>query len=204
MSAGWFERQLSGRASSCTSGRPSPDGTGSRRGRRDRRTGTPVPALPQGPERGGGQSILSGEAKAGKRRSSSAAELIGMKPRVPRRAGFGCDHPELSPNWRGYGITYPPLSDAAPQEYGTRFLTSTQVLEVTEEGKVKAKFPSGSERWLDDFDTLVIAVGYRAENALAAELEEMGCPCVRVGDCASVGKILTAIESGFQAGCSIK
>ena len=72
------------------------------------------------------------------------------------------------------------------------------------EGKVKAKFPSGSERWLDDFDTLVIAVGYRAENALAAELEEMGCPCVRVGDCASVGKILTAIESGFQAGCSIK
>ena len=85
------------------------------------------------------------------------------------------------------------------REYGTRFLTSTQVLEVTEEGKVKAKFPSGSERWLDDFDTLVIAVGYRAENALAAELEEMG-----VGDCASVGKILTAIESGFQAGCSIK
>ena len=50
----------------------------------------------------------------------------------------------------------------------------------------------------------MIAVGYRAENALAAELEEMGCPCVRVGDCASVGKILTAIESGFQAGCSIK
>ena len=90
------------------------------------------------------------------------------------------------------------------REYGTRFLTSTQVLEVTEEGKVKAKFPSGSERWFDDFDTLVIAVGYRAENALAAELEEMGCPCARVGDCASVGKILTAIESGFQAGCSIK
>lgn len=50
----------------------------------------------------------------------------------------------------------------------------------------------------------MIAVGYRAENALAAELEEMGSPCVRVGDCASVGKILTAIESGFQAGCSIK
>ena len=90
------------------------------------------------------------------------------------------------------------------REYGTCILTGTQVLEVTEEGKVKAKFPSGSERWLDDFDTLVIAVGYRAENALAAELEEMGCPCVRVGDCASVGKILTAIESGFQAGCSIK
>ncbi|MFQ8889144.1 MAG: hypothetical protein ACLR7Z_13125 [Bilophila wadsworthia] len=30
-------------------------------------------------------------------------------------------------------------------------------------------------------DTLVIAVGYRAENALAAELEGMGCPCARVG-----------------------
>ena len=152
------------------------------------------------------QSILSGEAKAGKKALVIGGGLIGCET-AEFLAAQGSDvtilelQPELAKDMESRTRRY--LMQRL-REYGTRFLTSTQVLEVTEEGKVKAKFPSGSERWLDDFDTLVIAVGYRAENALAAELEEMGCPCVRVGDCASVGKILTAIESGFQAGCSIK
>lgn len=144
--------------------------------------------------------------KPEKRRSLSAGGLIGCET-AEFLAAQGSDvtilelQPELAKDMESRTRRY--LMQRL-REYGTRFLTSTQVLEVTEEGKVKAKFPSGSERWLDDFDSLVIAVGYRAENALAAELEEMGSPCVRVGDCASVGKILTAIESGFQAGCSIK
>ena len=152
------------------------------------------------------QSILSGEAKAGEKALVIGGGLIGCET-AEFLAAQGSDvtilelQPELAKDMESRTRRY--LMQRL-REYGTRFLTSTQVLEVTEEGKVKAKFPSGSERWLDDFDTLVIAVGYRAENALAAELEEMGCPCVRVGDCASVGKILTAIESGFQAGCSIK
>ena len=152
------------------------------------------------------QSILSGEAKAGKKALVIGGGLIGCET-AEFLAAQGSDvtilelQPELAKDMESRTRRY--LMQRL-REYGTRFLTSTQVLEVTEEGKVKAKFPSGSERWLDDFDTLVIAVGYRAENALAAELEEMGCPCARVGDCASVGKILTAIESGFQAGCSIK
>ena len=152
------------------------------------------------------QSILSGEAKAGKKALIIGGGLIGCET-AEFLAAQGSDvtilelQPELAKDMESRTRRY--LMQRL-REYGTRFLTSTQVLEVTEEGKVKAKFPSGSERWLDDFDTLVIAVGYRAENALAAELEEMGCPCARVGDCASVGKILTAIESGFQAGCSIK
>lgn len=152
------------------------------------------------------QSILSGEAKAGEKALVIGGGLIGCET-AEFLAAQGSDvtilelQPELAKDMESRTRRY--LMQRL-REYGTRFLTGTQVLEVTEEGKVKAKFPSGSERWLDDFDTLVIAVGYRAENALAAELEEMGCPCVRVGDCASVGKILTAIESGFQAGCSIK
>lgn len=129
------------------------------------------------------QSILSGEAKAGEKALVIGGGLSAVKPaEVPRRAGFGVTilelQPELAKDMESRTRRY--LMQRL-REYGTRFLTSTQVLEVTEEGKVKAKFPSGSERWLDDFDTLVIAVGYRAENALAAELEEMGCPCVRVG-----------------------
>lgn len=152
------------------------------------------------------QSILSGEAKAGEKALVIGGGLIGCET-AEFLAAQGSDvtilelQPELAKDMESRTRRY--LMQRL-REYGTRFLTGTQVLEVTEEGKVKAKFPSGSERWLDDFDTLVIAVGYRAENAPAAELEEMGCPCVRVGDCASVGKILTAIESGFQAGCSIK
>lgn len=130
------------------------------------------------------QSILSGEAKAGEKALVIGGGLIGCET-AEFLAAQGSDvtilelQPELAKDMESRTRRY--LMQRL-REYGTRFLTSTQVLEVTEEGKVKAKFPSGSERWLDDFDTLVIAVGYRAENALAAELEEMGCPCVRVGD----------------------
>ena len=136
------------------------------------------------------QSILSGEAKAGEKALVIGGGLIGCET-AEFLAAQGSDvtilelQPELAKDMESRTRRY--LMQRL-REYGTRFLTSTQVLEVTEEGKVKAKFPSGSERWLDDFDTLVIAVGYRAENALAAELEEMGCPCVRVGVCAPSAK----------------
>ncbi len=83
-------------------------------------------------------------------------------------------------------------------ELGVRTLVDTQVTEITDAGKVKVK-DSGGERWLEDFATLVIAVGYRPENGLAVELEKAGIPCRSIGDCSGVGKIMKAIEEGFEA-----
>ena len=83
-------------------------------------------------------------------------------------------------------------------ELGVRTLVDTQVTEITDAGKVKVK-DSGGERWLEDFATLVIAVGYRPENGLAVELGKAGIPCRSIGDCSGVGKIMKAIEEGFEA-----
>ena len=111
------------------------------------------------------QSILSGEAKAGEKALVIGGGLIGCET-AEFLAAQGSDvtilelQPELAKDMESRTRRY--LMQRPFREYGTRILTGTQVLEVTEEGKVKAKFPSGSERWLDDFDTLVIAVGYRA------------------------------------------
>lgn len=90
------------------------------------------------------------------------------------------------------------------KEHGVQCLTSTQILEITPEGRVKIRKSSGVEDWLEGFDTLVVAVGYRSETDLATRLEEDGCTVVRIGDCARVGTIMTAIEHGFQIGCSIR
>lgn len=124
------------------------------------------------------QSILSGEAKAGKKALVIGGGLIGCET-AEFLAAQGSDvtilelQPELAKDMESRTRRY--LMQRL-REYGTRFLTSTQVLEVTEEGKVKAKFPSGSERWLDDFDTLVIAVGYGPKTPLPPSLKRWVAP----------------------------
>lgn len=85
------------------------------------------------------------------------------------------------------------------KERKTAFLVSTQVLEITPERTVRVKDAEGAVRWIGPFSSVVVAVGYRADNTLAHELREAGIPFITIGDCARVGKIMTAIESGFKA-----
>ena len=149
--------------------------------------------------------LLSGEAEAGKTALVIGGGLIGCET-AEFLAARGVEtsilevRPELAKDMESRTRRY--LLERL-KGYGVRFLTNTQVLEITSEGRIRAAFPSGAERWLEAFETLAVAVGYRSENSLAARLEEAGCACVRVGDCAAVGKILSAVESGFKAGCSV-
>jgi len=85
------------------------------------------------------------------------------------------------------------------KEHGVAILTGTQVLEITEERAVKVKDASGRERWLQPFSSIVVAVGYRSERNLATALSDAGLPFISIGDCAQVGKIMTAVKNGFEA-----
>lgn len=85
------------------------------------------------------------------------------------------------------------------KERKTTILTSTQVLEITPERTVRVKDSEGRERWTGPFSSVVVAVGYRSDRTLAHELTDAGISFISVGDCSKVGKIMTAIESGFKA-----
>lgn len=82
-------------------------------------------------------------------------------------------------------------------------LTGTQVQEITPERTVRVKDEDNMERWIGPFSSVVVAVGYRSERSLAVALKEAGIRFTAVGDCAKVGKIMTAVEGGFKAGLSL-
>ena len=81
--------------------------------------------------------------------------------------------------------------------------TSTQVQEITPERMVRVKDEDCVERWIGPFSSVVVAVGYRSNRSLASDLKAAGIPFTAVGDCAKVGKIMTAVEGGFKAGLSL-
>lgn len=89
------------------------------------------------------------------------------------------------------------------KERAVAMLTGTQVLEITPERMVRVKDEDNLERWIGPFSSVVVAVGYRPERTLAAELKAAGISFLAVGDCARVGKIMTAVESGFKAALSL-
>lgn len=89
------------------------------------------------------------------------------------------------------------------RENGVAILTGTQVLEITQDRDVRVKDASGRERWLGAFTSIVVSVGYRPVQTLANELRDAGIPAACVGDCAQVGKIMSAIRSGFETALAI-
>ena len=85
------------------------------------------------------------------------------------------------------------------KERNTVILTGTQVLEITQERAVRIKDEAGCERVLPSFSSIIVAVGYRSNGELAAQLRHEGIAFISIGDCARVGKIMSAIENGFKA-----
>ena len=80
---------------------------------------------------------------------------------------------------------------------GVVCLTETEVLEIGCNGNVKVKTPY-LEKELSGFDTVVVALGYRPDAALCADLAAAGIDFVRVGDCKKVGKIINGVWEAFQ------
>lgn len=145
------------------------------------------------------QDILTGTAQAGSRALVIGGGLVGSET-AEFLAEKGCE------------VTIVELRDgiALDMEYKTRqmlmpklaalgvvCLTETEVLEIGCNGNVKVKTPY-LEKELSGFDTVVVALGYRPDAALCADLAAAGIDFVRVGDCKKVGKIINGVWEAFQ------
>jgi 2-enoate reductase len=79
--------------------------------------------------------------------------------------------------------------------YHGTVLLLTQAQEITNKGmKVKSK---NGEKFISA-DTVIIAAGYKVENALYKELEEKSDSIYNIGDSSQVGNIYYAIHTGFE------
>lgn len=82
--------------------------------------------------------------------------------------------------------------------YGVTILTDLEIKEVTAEG-VLVTDDTGKQQTLVA-DTIIAALGSKAQNELATELKNKVSELYLVGDCASPRKILEAMREGFLAG----
>ena len=98
------------------------------------------------------------------------------------------------------GITCRPFIMARLREAGIRMETNLKAEEITSEG-VKGSRDGVSEFFAGD--TVVLAVGFRANNRLAHKLEGKVASLYSVGDCVQPRKILHAIKEGFCVGMEI-
>ena len=87
------------------------------------------------------------------------------------------------------------------KEYGVRILTETSVLEFLEDGVVVSR--EGRESRLQDFDTIVLALGTRPVNGLKDLLEKEIPELYVIGDALAARKAMEAIEEGARTSLSI-
>ena len=61
----------------------------------------------------------------------------------------------------------------------------------------------GEEHVIEGADTLVLALGYRPNTALADSLAEAGFICHVLGDSKQCGNLRDAIGAGYEAACAL-
>lgn len=83
------------------------------------------------------------------------------------------------------------------QRYGVASRTGCRVEAITVEGVVIAS-RKGSE--LLPADSVILAVGTRANNPLQTVCEDLGIPCRLVGDATGPGQVFDAVHQGYRAG----
>ncbi|MCQ2444740.1 MAG: FAD-dependent oxidoreductase, partial [Mailhella sp.] len=77
--------------------------------------------------------------------------------------------------------------------------TDTTFKGIEENGSVRISHALRGDLRLPPVDAIVLAVGYRSESTLLPDLLNTGLNVVRIGDCAQVGKIQTAVRAGLEA-----
>jgi 2,4-dienoyl-CoA reductase (NADPH2) len=92
-----------------------------------------------------------------------------------------------------------PMMDRLEQAQ-VKMEVNMKVEEITDKG-VKATRDGKAEFYPSD--SVVIAVGMKAEDALMNELEGKVAELYKVGNCARPGKIVDVIYDGFQAGFTV-
>ncbi|MFQ8890434.1 MAG: hypothetical protein ACLR7Z_20770 [Bilophila wadsworthia] len=98
-----------------------------------------------------------------------------------------------------------PRAPAAPHgSLGIKLRSGNEILSIGAGNAVTVRNEKGREETLSGFDTLVVAVGCRPDNALSDGLSAaLDCPCVAVGDCRKTAKIMDAVHSGFEAALTL-
>ena len=86
------------------------------------------------------------------------------------------------------------------KRFGVQVVTKAQVKSIAD-GRVE--YVREEEPLAEEFDHVVLAVGVKPDNALAADLEKAGIPYTLVGDCVRPGRIEEAIHGGFKAAVEI-
>ncbi len=84
--------------------------------------------------------------------------------------------------------------------YGIKVLTNSKVTKI-ENGTIS--YESKDKEEIEKFDTIIIASGSKPVQKLSKEIETLGIPFNRVGDCVKIGKLDNAIHGGFLAALNI-
>ena len=84
---------------------------------------------------------------------------------------------------------------------GVHVLTEAKLTGVTEDTISYEK--DGEEHMIEGADTLVLALGYRPNTALADTLAEVGFTCHVLGDSKQCGNLRDAIGAGYEAACEL-
>lgn len=84
---------------------------------------------------------------------------------------------------------------------GVHVLTEAKLAGVTEDTISYEK--DGEEHVIEGADTLVLALGYRPNTALADALTGAGFACHVLGDSKQCGNLRDAIEAGYKAACEL-
>lgn len=87
---------------------------------------------------------------------------------------------------------------------GIELRPGNEILSIGTDNAVTVRNGKGREETLSGFDTLVVAVGCRPDNALFDALSaELDCPCLAAGDCLKTAKIMEAVHGGFEAALTL-
>lgn len=87
-------------------------------------------------------------------------------------------------------------------KYGVKLTLGQKLAEVTPEGIVIKNVDDGTLTEVKA-DAVVMALGYKPDNKIAAELEARGIKTIVTGSAVKDGNIAPAIRTGFEAGCSL-
>ncbi len=88
------------------------------------------------------------------------------------------------------------------EKRGIEIRTSVEVDAIEADGTVlfSRKMPDGSsEPGRERFESVVLALGARAEDPLSADLEKAGIPVTRLGDCVKPARIIDAVFAAREA-----
>ncbi len=87
------------------------------------------------------------------------------------------------------------------RECGVAMVTKVTCREITESGVTVTTAEGKTESY--NAGTVIVAVGYRPDDVLAAALEDKVAEVVRIGDAAQPGRIREAIDAGHRAGLAL-